>query len=92
MENTLTISVTAENISAGLARSSCLCPIALAAMRATGKYVTVGSGRMSVWAESVDRPHRDCVRYNFPPEAAAFIRSFDAGRPVEPFEFTAVGE
>jgi hypothetical protein len=73
-----TITVTQKNIDEGRRHSACGCPIALAA-KAQGSRSTgvVGPyarlwGRRHVW---------------LPPEARAFIGSFDRGDTVLPFEF-----
>lgn len=72
------IKVTAEHISRGFKQDSESCPIAMAARDSfLSREVFVGRSIMCV----------DGYTYDMPPEASRFVRSFDKGLPVEPFEF-----
>ena len=77
------IHVTQQDIEQGEAGNCSRCSIALAASRAYGFAVTVGS----VGLHREDAVGRRPIG-TLPPEAASFIRAFDAGCPVEPFSFT----
>jgi hypothetical protein len=88
------VSVTAKDIAAGLRADCGECPIALAMRRATGMtenrftaaYVAVTGDRATL-CRGKRKPHED---WRLPQEAVSFQRAFDAGRPVEPFEFEAL--
>jgi hypothetical protein len=81
--DTITITVTQDDIDNGVRAAPCLCPIALAAQRKY-PYVSVGTFTISVGADA----SREKV-YRMPLKASRFIEDFDQGRLVEPFTFTA---
>lgn len=72
------IFVTQEDIDKGVPNDDCKCPVALAISRVR-----------STADVHVDRRYIDVGYQSFttPEPASAFIRAFDAGQPVEPFEF-----
>lgn len=78
----MTIQVTAEDISNGKPHRTSWCPVALAFRRATGGISSVSVNLKS--ARQFDSHHKG---WDLPPEATNFIKRFDAGLPVEPFEF-----
>lgn len=72
------IQVTAEDIANGR-RSDCHnCPVSLAWNRVMGGDYKVGLGVIV---------QNSCILFWLPKIAQKFIFDFDAGRPVEPFEF-----
>lgn len=74
------IQVTQEDIDKGERWKCGACPIALAAIRAFHQpHVLVD--RDCVWVPGEDRGR------SMPDKAQSFIRAFDAGQPVEQFEF-----
>ena len=79
----LRIRVTANDIKKGCRRQNGNCPIARAIKRNKGVYgVSVGVTDLSYFVNDT---------YHFAPMpkmAQLFIREFDDGCPVEPFEFT----
>lgn len=72
------ITVTAEDIAAGVPCSHDRCPIALALLRQTGECWLVDN-------YSVERA--DGGRAHLPMKAYYWTLRFDRGQPVEPFEF-----
>jgi len=75
---TLQIRVTRDDIRKGIPENVHMCPIARAVRRAGRERVTVD----------------DCIatrtkNFELPDVAQRFMRSFDWGRPVKPFTFTA---
>lgn len=75
------VRVTARDIEEGLCARADRCPVARAARRAFGCEVVAGSDfihRVQPWKAWC---------YRTPPEAAEAIRRFDAGEPIEPFDF-----
>ena len=82
----LVIEVTADDIARGVANDCATCPIALAARRLhpTARIYVGGELTREIvtyW------PERAC--YDMPDEAVDFVATFDEGRPVAPFTFTA---
>lgn len=77
------IKVTEYDIYRGCRKSKSDCPIALAVTRTYGeKFLVNGSTMYSmVLPES----------FNLPESAINFVRKFDAGEKVEPFEFEVEG-
>ena len=80
------ISVTYEDIQAGIPTSGSSCPIALAIERAgfcRGHRVRVYSSKIVCFSES------DNVsgRFPLPAVAQSFVSDFDEGMAVQPFEF-----
>lgn len=75
------VSVTAEDISIGVRYRSCLCPVALAMTRASGKQVIVWLHQWSY--EGVYPSFSDLPR-----EVVGWIMRFDKGEKVEPMEFS----
>lgn len=71
---TITIEVTADDIARGTRKSCSCCPIALALARCTGLVVSVESD----WVYFMP---------DLPQTAVEFIKTFDAGKPVQPFSF-----
>lgn len=72
-----TVTVTQEDINSGMREEPCLCPIALACLRAGIVAPLVGMEELS------------CVAGLgvMPKEAGTFVANFDEGEPVEPFSF-----
>ena len=81
------IVVTAEDIKKGAKKNKCLCPVALAIRRATGRAVAVLP--MVAWIKHYWPTQM--ISYPLPQVAQDFILNFDEGEDVEPFEFE-VGE
>lgn len=73
------ISITQRDIDKGVSRTACLCPVALALFRETGKQWEVLSDR----AREL-RQLGETVR--FPAELEAWIVAYDRGRECGPFE------
>lgn len=74
------IQVTQEDIKAGKTGNPEFCPIGLAAKRAFGRTMSVGSSSMY--------PLDNCRElFLLPGSARDFIRRFDDYQKVEPFEF-----
>lgn len=72
------IDVTKEDIEAGKPREATSCPIALAATRAVGHQMYMGSSLL----------HSGDMQWFFvSPEVSGWIHDFDAGRDVEPISF-----
>jgi hypothetical protein len=80
----ITIDVTQADIEAGHPLACSACPIALAAQRAFGDRPVIVDSFLSIRGQ-------DRLVWSMPSAAYAFIRDFDAGRPVEPFSFTLEG-
>lgn len=80
---TIAVSVTAEDIAAGIRGSSTACPMALALGRLGFPSISIGL-RSMVW----DSEGRGYAVTEMPPEVISFGSRFDHGRPVEPFSFT----
>ena len=75
------VTVTADDIAQGTPGSVRSCPIALAIDRATGN-------NGPLWKVDGECAYRDDEPDHMLPEAAReFVRSFDVGGYVEPFEF-----
>lgn len=82
MTNTYHIHVTKKDIKSGKRSSPRLDPIALAIRRATGEIVFVGSSFIEIgdnWPEVKGK-------------VAEFIKRFDEGKKVKPFNFDLVVE
>ncbi|MBY0277920.1 hypothetical protein K2Z84_21510 [Candidatus Binatia bacterium] len=77
------VRVTQEHIVAGKARSPGSCPIALALVgaRPDRKWL-VGERNVTVYEN-----HAPIAEVLLPRAASNFVREFDLGVPVEPFEF-----
>lgn len=77
------ISVTQEMIERGFKRDCRMCPVALAVVEAGGVNPIVGQQSIQ-WM-----PNRTAVyvRASTPEPVVQFIRSFDKGEQVSPFEF-----
>lgn len=73
------VTVTAEDIANGRPCEPCLCPLAIAIERATGRAVNVETDEVGI----IGTPLAACL----PDAAQAFIARFDGVLPVEPFEF-----
>ena len=79
------IEVTQDDIDAGRPNNNLSCPLALAISRAADKPASVGqcSGR-TFQAGNVHATDR---RFWLPAMATLFVREFDAGKQVSPFDF-----
>lgn len=77
----MTIQVTAEDISLGIRGRTSRCPVALAFNR------TGCSTSFVIVTPKLAREYQSHRCWELPPEATDFIKRFDAGLPVEPFEF-----
>jgi hypothetical protein len=87
MTETLRVRVEQRHLCAGRATSCTRCPIALALCE---QHPIVPLGEWEVFSPDAIRVEEDgsAYYYRLPPSAARFVRDFDAGREVEPFEFT----
>jgi hypothetical protein len=74
------VKVTQEDIDSGRPRVPMQCPVALAVSRSLG-----GSGFVIAGPRSIHINRGSLIT---PPEARKFMRRFDDGAPIEPFEFT----
>lgn len=84
MEEKIIVSVTAEDIAAGVKADCTLCPIAIAATRALGEKA-ITYGRLGVL---VGMPPEHRIYDTVPPLAMhEFMSAFDNGMPVAPFTF-----
>lgn len=87
-----TIRVTAEHIAKGMRGSLCLCPVAVAVFDAWNwdgelRLVEVTSDDGGeIWASPGDGT---AFVTDWTDEVHGFVRLFDAGQPVGPFEFAA---
>ena len=81
---TMIIDVTAIDIAVGRQKDCQLCPIALAAMRATNRK-NIQVGLCTMWAGKYGKPGYHS--WTLSDEAQDFILRFDHGLPVEPFQF-----
>lgn len=78
------ITVTREDIRAGKRKSCTSCPIALAIRRKVwARLVRVDNFYIKLWPGN--REPR--LQAALPVKAMQFVRSFDAGVPVQPFTF-----
>lgn len=77
------IKVTKDDIRNGMVGSALYCPVALAIRRAMPEATDVGVGFTIAGFVIGDEE----INADLPDEAVQFIRSFDEGDPVEPFEF-----
>lgn len=77
------IIVTQEDIDAGKAQCCDSCPVALAAQRAGLTNTRVGEDTSFYY----DYASHEFKHFGLPREARAFIKRFDDGKKVEPFEF-----
>jgi hypothetical protein len=80
---TLHVDVLQHHIDAGVRRDCRLCPVAMALQRATGE-----AWRVSEKRAVLRRGSATPIRVRIPVNVTSFIRRFDAGEPVAPFEFT----
>lgn len=76
------VSITQEDIEAGVRCSACRCPVARATQRACGVYVGIAAGNVCI-----DRPNGYSRYVPLPSEVNAFINRFDLGGVIEPMEF-----
>ncbi len=77
------LSVTQQDIDEGEKASCTKCPVALALQRALGRQddaAMVGMGMVNLFIDGNSHKVPDAVR--------DFVRSFDSGDKVEPFELT----
>ena len=77
------IAVTAEDIAAGRPHNCEACPIAIAATRAAGE--PMGTGTATAWTYLSNQYINQT--FELPGEARGFVRRYDAGLAVRPFEF-----
>lgn len=78
------IKVEQKHINAGIRRKPCLCPVALAFKDATGLSLSVSGRQVRV----VPREDSNAGLHQPSPEGVLeFVRDFDSGCKVEPFEF-----
>lgn len=75
------IQVTKEDIENGVQRNCEKCPLARAISRAFGKPIRVGAYLAQFFGAGLGEST------DLPPNALAFRKAFDAGKPVQPFEF-----
>ncbi len=75
----MTIQVTAEDIAMGTRGWAYYCPIALAWKRQSGHRAAVSAGSL--------KDTHTLQWHSLPRSAQRFIKAFDNGKPVEPFEF-----
>jgi hypothetical protein len=78
MSREIIIDVTEEDIREGIPSNFCWCPFALAANRAFGRPVEVGTKHLALGDGYT----------HLPVEAIRFIAAFDAAEPVRPSTFT----
>ena len=82
MSNIITIHVTEDHISRGIPDTTMYCPVALALRGCTRlRPVEVNHGIVLARDHFIEYPDR---------AIADFVRSFEAGEPVEPFSFSLV--
>lgn len=74
------INVTQEDIDNGKVRNSCYCPVALAMRRVTKETWSVTG--IGLFCDS-----KIGLNKSTPKSVLQFIRAFDIGMPVSPFEF-----
>lgn len=80
------ITVTADDIAAGMPGSNCRCPIALAIRRALPWLTAPGLPVVQLYAVEL-ADGLDAPLAALPDEAATFIEDFDHGGLVVPFAF-----
>lgn len=82
---TITITVTQEDIDKGCRLNPCGCPIALAVKRLNKwEMVSVGNG-INVWKDN----NQSHYHADLPFSARHFMQLFDLGHKIPPFTFTA---
>ena len=86
---TIRVSVTQEDIDAGVACDCEKCPIARA-MRALGYNATVDDDIVYIWNEELRWEGKKLLWRRLPEVAVRFVAAFDGGQVVEPFEFELV--
>lgn len=79
----LEIDVTADDILNGVREDALACPVALAAMRATGCGHVMTDGDVL----RIDESGGETMEGNLPDSVAEFVSRFDRGDPVLPFSF-----
>ena len=77
------IEVTQVHIDNGVQRMMDACPVARAAVYATGAYCRVDKDCLHVHRAG----GRTAAKFLLPSEALHFVNSYDAGEEVAPFEF-----
>jgi hypothetical protein len=82
------IAVNRNDIAKGMPGISWGCPVALAIIRALG----LGRGHIMLGTDKAHilRPDDGIRSLDLPPEVQTWIRKFDRGETVEPFEFELV--
>lgn len=77
------ITIVPNDIEVGIKREGCHCPIALAARRTFPHATFICASKM----ELVIRMGCRRINYRYPECAKVFMRTFDAGLPVQPITF-----
>lgn len=92
MRKVLRVKVDDYHIRCGQRNSARHCPLALAItpMLPAGQYVNIGHGWWQVVESETHSILLECM--DLPCAATEFVRRFDRGEQVEPFEFDAVME
>jgi hypothetical protein len=80
----MAIQVTQQDIDRGKRGDDCWCPVALAINRWSGRNSSVDVDTVVIGIDTADGKPDEFLT---PPKIAEFIRRFDNGEPVEPFEF-----
>lgn len=80
------ISVTQEDISAGVRQRAGRCPVSLAMSREFKKQIVVGCGW---WCYKEFTPPIATRYFTLDEKVAAWVLKFDLGEKVEPMEFEA---
>lgn len=83
------VTVTQEHIDQGIIKSAHQCPIAQALKAKNKRSVIVGPDQFSFLGHNPLEPWLQVDHYTLPKIAQKFIRQFDSGILVQPFEFTA---
>ena len=78
------ISITQDHIDRGIRFNCSRCPAALAIIEATGREVEVSISWVWLHEKKYERAAR---RIRISPEVSQFMREFDVGLPVLPFDF-----
>lgn len=79
-----TINVTQEDIDEGQMGECYFCPVALAA----SKMIKGGCWVNETHIRASGDDEQEFILSELPEEACKFIRDFDSGNPVHPFQFT----
>lgn len=85
MVSKVRVKVTQEMINTGVQSNSSMCPVALAASSALGKYVSWGLRTGTALSSSIS--NNKLVLLSGSDAVEDFVRAFDSGKEVKPFEF-----